>query len=247
MAGHSKWSNIKRKKGAVDAKRGKLFTRAIHEITVAAREGGGGDPAGNPRLRLAIDKAKSVNMPTATIERAIQRATGELKGEEQHEVTYEGYGPGGTAVLVHVLTDNKNRTVGEIRHAFSRAGGALGESNCVAWMFERKGVLSIRKDAVTEEQLLELALEAGAEDISDEGDIWEVRCEPKELHNVRTALSASLPIENAELQDIPKTTNPVAAADAEKIIRLLEALEDLDDVLNVSANCDFEDQDTKDA
>lgn len=241
MAGHSKWSKIKRKKGVTDQKRGKIFTRCIHEIQVAAREGGG-DPDGNPRLRLAIDQAKAVNMPNDNIDRAIKRATGEIKGEEQFELTYEGYGPSGTAVLVEVLTDNKNRTVGEIRHAFTRCGGSLGENGCVAWMFDKLGLLAVKKELITEEELMDVALEAGAEDISDEGDIWEITCPKDEFHKVRSALSEKVELEMAEVQYLPKSRNPVAASDAEKILRLIDMLDDLDDVLNVSANCEIQEE-----
>ncbi|MCB0324994.1 MAG: YebC/PmpR family DNA-binding transcriptional regulator [Bdellovibrionales bacterium] len=244
MAGHSKWSKIKRKKGVADQKRGKIFTRCIHEIAVAAREGGG-DPDGNPRLRLAIDQAKAVNMPNDNIDRAIKRATGELKGDEAQELTYEGYGPGGTAVLVEVLTDNKNRTVGEIRHAFTKAGGTLGENGCVAWMFDKKGLFAVKKEAIAEEALMEAALEAGAEDIVDEGDVWELTCPTKEFHTLKVALQGLVSLEMAEIQYLPKTRNPVHGETAEKIIRLLEALEDLDDVLSVSANCEFEESEGK--
>ncbi len=241
MAGHSKWSTIKRKKGALDAKRGKIFTRVIHEITVAVREGGGGDPDANPRLRLAIDKAKSVNMPNDNVDRAIKRATGEIKGDEQYELTYEGYGPNGTAILVDVLTDNKNRTVGAIRHALTRAGGSLGENGCVSWMFDKKGLITIKKELIAEELIMEKALELGAEDVSEEEDLWEIICDPKDLHEIKMGLGADVALEMAEIQHLPKSRNPVSGAAAEKIIKLLETLEDLDDVLDVSSNCDFVD------
>ena len=240
MSGHSKWSTIKRKKGVADQKRGKIFTRIIHEITVAVKEGGGGDVNGNARLRLAVDKAKSVNMPGTNIERAIKRATGEIKGEAEEEITYEGYGPGRTAILVHVITNNRNRTVGEIRHAFSRAGGAMGETNSVAFMFERKGVITLKKETISEEALMETALDAGADDISDDNDVWVVTCEPRELHAVRTALGTKkIAYEEAEITYVPKTTTAVDPKDAEKLVKLLETLEELEDVLSVSANCDF--------
>ena len=239
MSGHSKWSTIKRKKGAADQKRGKIFTRLIHEITVSVREGGGGDPDANARLRLAIDKAKAANMPNDNIERAIKRATGEIKGEEQHELTYEGYGPNGTAILVEVLTDNKNRTVSEIRHAFSKAGGSLGENGCVAWMFDKKGLIALKKDSVDEDSLMNDALEAGAEDISDEGEMWEILCDPKDFHQLKTDLEQKYALELAEVQYLPKSRNEVSGDAALKIMRLVEVLEDLDDVLNVSANCEL--------
>ncbi|MCC6954546.1 MAG: YebC/PmpR family DNA-binding transcriptional regulator [Deltaproteobacteria bacterium] len=241
MSGHSKWATIKRKKGATDAKRGKIFTRAIHEVVVAVREGGGGDPNGNARLRFAIDRAKAVNMPNDTIDRAIKRATGELKdGAEQQELTYEGYGPGGAAVLVEVITDNKNRTVGEIRGAFTRAGGALGENGCVGWMFKKKGMLTVKKSDIGEEQVLEQALEAGAEDVAGSEEHWEITTDPTAFHTVRMSLEKSLKIETAELQHIPGTWVTLRGKEAESMIRLVEALDDLDDVLNVWTNSDIE-------
>lgn len=239
MSGHSKWSTIKRKKGAADAKRGKIFTRCIHEITTAVREGGGGDPSANSRLRLAIEKAKSVNMPNDNIDRAIKRATGEIKGEEQLELTYEGYGPGGSAVLVEVLTNNKNRVVSEIRHAFTKTGGALGESGCVAWMFDKKGLLAVKKELISEEALYELALDAGADDISSEEDVWEITTEPKNFHDVKAAVEEKVPLEMAEVQFLPKTRIELKGKEAEQAMRLMEMLDDLDDVLNVASNCDF--------
>lgn len=244
MSGHSKWSTIKRKKGAADAKRGKIFTRCIHELTVAVREGGGiGDPTLNPRLRFALDKAKAANMPNDTIDRAIKRATGELKDDTvSQELTYEGYGPGGTAVLLEVVTDNKNRTVGEVRHAFSRCGGTLGENGCVAWMFKKKGILAIQKHLMSEEQVMECALEAGAEDVTDEGEIWEVVCEPSAFFGVRTALEGRVALETAEVAMIPASRIAVQGKEAEQMERLLDLLEDLDDVLNVYSNCDFVEQ-----
>lgn len=240
MSGHSKWSTIKRAKGAADQKRGKIFTRCIHEITTAVKEGGSGDPDGNPRLRLAIDKAKSVNMPRNNIERAIKRATGEEKAAESYELTYEGYGPSGTAVMVEVVTDNKNRTVGEVRHAFARAGGSLGENGCVAWMFDKKGLIVLTKSDISEEALMDLALENGADDIADEGEIWELQCDPKEYHNLQTALTEVVKIQSAEVQYLPKTRNKVSGEESEKILKLIDALDDLDDVLSVSTNCEFE-------
>ena len=241
MSGHSKWASIKRKKGAADQKRGKIFTRCIHEITVAVREGGGGDPSGNARLRFAVDRAKAVNMPNENIDRAIKRATGEIKGEEQVELTYEGYGAGGTAVLVEVLTSNKNRTVSEIRHAFTKCGGSLGENGCVGWMFDKKGVISISCEQISEDALYELVLEAGAEDIKAEDEMWEVTCDPKELHQVKASLEKHVKVESAEVQNLPKTTTSLQGKEAEQVMRLLEMLDELDDVLSVSANCDFVD------
>ena len=181
MSGHSKWATIKHKKGALDAKRGKIFTRLIKEITIAAKTGGGGDPDGNPRLRTAIAAAKAENMPADNIKRAIQRGTGELEGVSYEEITYEGYGPGGVALIVEVLTDNKNRAVSEIRHAFSKNGGNLGAEGAVSWMFTKKGVVTIAKSAANEDKLTEIVLEAGAEDLNDEGENWEILCDPKDF------------------------------------------------------------------
>ncbi len=240
MSGHSKWATIKRKKGATDAKRGKIFTRALHEVTTATREGGGGDPNGNPRLRFAIDRAKAVNVPNDTIDRAIKRATGELKeGDAQMELTYEGYGPGGTAVLLEVLTDNKNRTVGEIRSTFTRCGGTLGENGCVGWMFKKIGLLTIAADLISEDELMEIALEAGAEDVTAQGKLWEVVTEPTAFHNVRMAIEKKIKLESAELQYVPSTYVSLQGKDAEQMIRLLETLDELDDVLNVSSNVEL--------
>ncbi|MCL4150167.1 UNVERIFIED_CONTAM: hypothetical protein GTU68_059264 [Idotea baltica] len=246
MSGHSKWSTIKRKKGALDAKRGKIFTRCAHEITTAVREGGGPDPSSNSRLRLAMDKAKAVNMPNDNIDRAIKRATGELKGEEQQELLYEGYGPNGTAIMVDVLTDNKNRTVGEIRFVFSRNGGSMGANGCVAWMFDRKGLIVIEKSLIDEETLMDIALEAGADDISGDGDRWEVLSEINDFEQVRKALEEKVELELAELQYLPKTRQAIDPDSAKKTLRLLDALEDLDDVMTVSSNCEFSDADLED-
>ena len=240
MSGHSKWSTIKRKKGATDAKRGKIFTRCIHEIAVAAKEGGG-DPNANPKLRLALEKAKAANMPNDNITRAIKRATGELKGQEQFELVYEGYGPGGTAILVEALTDNKNRTAGEVRHAFSRNGGSLGESGCVAWMFEKKGLIALQGSLVGEEELMELAIDAGAEDVSLEEEMWELTCERADFENLKGVLEARFSLDLAEVKMLPKSRIELGGKEAQQMVRLLEALEDLDDVLDVSANCDFVD------
>lgn len=239
MSGHSKWSTIKRKKGALDAKRGKLFTKCIHEITTAVREGGGGDPDCNPRLRLAIDKARGVNMPNENIQRAIKRATGEGNADQQVEYIYEGYGPNGTAFLVQVLTDNKNRTVGEVRHAFSRLGGNLGENGCVSYLFEKKGVLTIDREKVEEDELLELALDAGADDVREEDDVWEVLCPHEKLFLIKENLEKQFSVKDAEIQMLPATTVSIEGDTAQKTMRLLEMLEDLDDVVNVYVNCDF--------
>jgi YebC/PmpR family DNA-binding regulatory protein len=240
MSGHSKWATIKHKKGATDAKRGKIFTRLIKEITIAAKTGGG-DPDGNPRLRGAIVAAKAENMPADNIKRAIQRGTGELEGVSYDEITYEGYGPGGVAVIVDVLTDNKNRAVSEIRHAFSKNGGNLGESNSVSWMFTKKGVVSLAKSAASEDKLTEIVLEAGAEDLSDEGEHWEVLCDPKDFEAVTEALKAAkVTPEHAEVTKIASTYTRLEGTQANAMIRLLETLEDLDDTQNVYSNFDFD-------
>jgi len=241
MSGHSKWATTKRKKAAIDAKRGKIFTKLIKEITIAAR-GGGGDVAGNPRLRLAVDNAKAANMPQDNIERAIKKATGELEGVTYHEFMYEGYAPGGIAILAEVATDNKNRTVAEVRHIFSKAGGNLGESNSVAWMFERKGIITLPKQNKTEEELLELVMDDGAEDLISEDDFFEIVTPVESFENVRKKLvDTELEVENASLQWIAKNSVKVEGETSEKVINLIEALEDNDDVQNVYSNADFED------
>ncbi len=240
MAGHSKWSQIKRKKAVLDAKRGARFTRLIREITVAARAGGG-DPDGNPRLRLAIETAKSQNMPHDNIERGIKKGTGELEGVNYEEATYEGYGPGGAAILIEVTTDNLNRTVAEIRHAFSKHGGNLGTPNSVAWMFDRRGQLYLDASTLDEDTALEAALDAGAEDMVMEGDLYIVSTDPSSLHSVRENLiSASLKPEDAEIGMIPKNTVQVAGKDAEKLLKLMSALDDNDDVSKVFSNFDID-------
>ncbi|WP_260705428.1 YebC/PmpR family DNA-binding transcriptional regulator [Edaphobacter flagellatus] len=240
MSGHSKWATIKHKKGALDAKRGKIFTRLIKEITIAAKLGGG-DPDGNPRLRSAIAAAKAENMPNDNIKRAIQRGTGELEGASYEEITYEGYGPGGVAIIVDVLTDNKNRAVSEIRHAFSKNGGNLGAEGAVSWMFTKKGVITIAKDAASEEKLTEIVLEAGAEDLSDEGENWEVLTDPKDFEAVTNALkAANIATEHAEVTKIASTYTKLEGAQANAMIRLLETIEDLDDTQNVYSNFDMD-------
>jgi YebC/PmpR family DNA-binding regulatory protein len=240
MSGHSKWATIKHKKGATDAKRGKIFTRLIKEITIAAKSGGG-DPDGNPRLRGAIVAAKAENMPADNIKRAIQRGTGELEGVSYEEITYEGYGPGGVALIVDVLTDNKNRAVSEIRHAFSKNGGNLGESNSVSWMFTKKGVITIAKSAASEDKLTEIVLEAGGEDLSDEGEHWEVLCDPKDFEAVTEALKAAkITPEHAEVTKIASTYTKLEGTQANAMVRLLETIEDLDDTQNVYSNFDFD-------
>jgi YebC/PmpR family DNA-binding regulatory protein len=242
MSGHSKWATIKRKKGALDAKRGKLFTRLIKELTIAAREGGG-DPAGNPRLRLAIDNAKAANMPADNIERAIKKATGELEGTTISELTYEGYGPGGVALLVEVATDNKNRTVAEVRHIFSKNSGNMGESGSVAWMFEKKGVISLPTQGKSEDDILEIALNAGAEDMRTEDEYFEIQTEIESFESVRRALiDKELTLDNASLQWIAKNIINVAGENAEKMMKLIESLEDCDDVQNVYSNADFDEE-----
>jgi len=241
MSGHSKWATTKRKKAAIDAKRGKMFTKLIKEITIAAREGGG-DPAGNPRLRLAIDNAKSANMPQDNIDRAIKKATGELEGVSYHEYTYEGYGPGGIALLVEVATDNKNRTVAEVRHNFSKYGGSMGESHSVAWMFDRKGIITLPKQGKSEDDIMETVLDAGADDLTSEDEFFDVQTSLESFERVRKLLQdKKLNIENASLQWIAKNPVIVSGEDAEKALKLMEALEDCDDVQNVYTNADFAD------
>ncbi len=238
MSGHSKWATIKHKKAALDAKRGKLFTRLIKEITIAARSGG--DPDANPRLRTAILAAKAVSMPADNIKRAIQRGTGELEGGAIEEIMFEGYGPGGVAIMVAAATDNRNRTVSEIRHLFSKNGGNLGELGSVGWMFERKSQILIEKDKATEDQLMELALEAGADDVKLEGEHWEILSAPESHHAVLEALEkAGIPTASAEIGMIPKNLVEVDPKQASGVMKLMEALEDHDDVQNVYTNADF--------
>ena len=240
MSGHSKWSTIKRKKGAADAKRGKMFTKLIKEITIAAKEGGG-DPGANPRLRLAVDNAKAANMPADNIERAIKKATGELEGVTFHEFTYEGYGPSGVAVMVEVATDNKNRTVAAVRHIFSKYNGSLGENGSVAWMFDRKGIITLPAQDKTEDDIMDIVLEAGAEDLQAEDEFFEIQTELESFDSVRKALLAEeLQVENASLQWIAKNVVKVTGEDAEKVIKLIDALEENDDVQNVFSNADFD-------
>ena len=243
MSGHSKWSTIKRKKGAADAKRGRIFTRLIKEITVAARMGGG-DPEGNPRLRSAIATAKSENMPKDNIERAIKKGTGELEGAVYEEISYEGYGPGGVAVLVDCMTDNKNRTVADIRHAFSKSGGNLGESGCVSWMFDKKGSIMVDKGTIDEEELMDKALEAGAEDVVEEDNVYQIVTTPEDFESVREALEADgIKFIEASVSMIPQNVVEVTEEKpAKQILKLLESLEDHDDVQSVSANFDIPDE-----
>ena len=240
MSGHSKWATIKHKKGATDAKRGRIFTRLIKEITIAAK-GGGGDPDGNPRLRTAILAAKAENMPQDNIKRAIQRGTGELEGVSYDEIVYEGYGPGGVAIMVQVLTDNKNRAVSELRHTFSKNGGNLGESGSVGYLFSKKGLIIVDKAKANEDKLTEIALEAGADDLADEGDTWEVITGPKEYDAVLEAIKAAgITPEHSEVTMIASTYQKLEGTQATAMMRLLETLEDLDDTQNVYTNFDMD-------
>ena len=242
MSGHSKWATIKHKKGALDAKRGKIFTRLIKEITVAAK-GGGGDPDGNPRLRTAIAAAKAENMPADNIKRAVQKGTGEIEGAAYEEMTYEGFGPGGVAILVDVLTDNKNRAASEIRHAFSKQGGNLGSPGSVAHMFTKKGVIIVGKDASTEEKLTEIVLDAGAEDLKDEGEYWEIVTDPKDYEGVLNAVKgAKIETASAEVTMVPSTYQKLEGTQAAAMQRLLDAIEDLDDTQNVYSNFDMDEE-----
>ncbi len=240
MSGHSKWSTIRHKKAAQDAKRGKIFTKIIKELTVSARFGGG-DPDGNPRLRAAIAEAKAANMPQDNIKRAIQKGTGELPGVAYEEVVYEGYGQGGVAIYVEALTDNKNRTTPEIRHLFSKHGGHLGEVNSVAWMFEKKGYFVVKRSAIPEDDLMELVLEAGAEDMKVDGENYELFAEQGQYEKVKEALEKKeIPMEISQIAMIPKNSTKVEGKKAQQLLKLLEALEDNDDVQRVSANFDID-------
>ena len=240
MSGHSKWATIKHKKGALDAKRGKIFTRLIKEIMVAAKAGGG-DPDGNPRLRTAVLAAKAENMPQDNIKRAIQRGTGEIEGVSYEEITFEGYGPGGVAVIIDVLTDNRNRAVSEIRHAFSKNGGNLGESGSVGYMFAKKGLIVVEKSAATEDKLTEIVLDAGAEDLGEDGDYWEITTAPKDHEAVAEALKkAGIATERSEVTMLPSTYQKLEGSPANAMMRLLETLEDLDDAQNVYSNFDMD-------
>ena len=242
MSGHSKWSSIKHKKGATDAKRGKVFSKLIKEITVAARLGGG-DPGGNPRLRTAIAAGKAENMPKDNIERAIKKGTGELEGTTYEEANYEGYGPGGVAVLVNCLTDNKNRAVADVKHLFERNGGNLGEPGCVSWMFEQKGLIVFEKDKVDEEQLLDLALESDAGDVKEEETEIEVITDPSDFESIKKAIDdAGLSFIIAEITMIPKNTLKVEGKKAQQMLNLMQGLEDNDDVNHVYANFDISDE-----
>ncbi|GFM33355.1 YebC/PmpR family DNA-binding transcriptional regulator [Desulfovibrio subterraneus] len=241
MAGHSKWANIQHRKGRQDAKRSKAFTKAAKEIIIAAK--GGGDPAGNARLRAAIAAAKAVNLPKDRIENAIKKGTGELAGGDIAEVMYEGYGPGGVALLIEAATDNRNRTVAEVRHLLNKGGGSMGEAGCVGWMFDRKGVVTVDKDKISEEQIMELGLEAGAEDVIDQDATWEVRAALADFEAVRSAFEeAGIEIASAEMAMIPQNTIEVDAQVGQKLLNLVDMLEDNDDVQNVWANFDLSDE-----
>jgi YebC/PmpR family DNA-binding regulatory protein len=242
MSGHSKWSTIKHKKGALDAKKGKIFSKLVKEITVAAKIGGG-DATGNPRLRAAILAAKAQSMPSDNVERAIKKGTGELEGVAYDESVLEGYGPGGVAVLVRTLSDNRNRTVGEVRHTFSKHGGNMGEAGCVSWMFEKKGLITVDKTVSDEDTLLETALDAGAADMSSEGDEFEIITDPQSFDKVKAALEAKgIAFLSAEVTMVPQTTVNIEGKTAEQMIKLMEMLEDHDDVQNVYANFDISDE-----
>ncbi len=242
MSGHNKWSSIKHKKGAADAKRGKIFSKLIKEITIAARDGGG-DPDCNPRLRTVLDKARSANMPNDNVTRAIKRGTGELEGVSFEEVNFEGYGTGGVAVMVETVTDNRNRTVADIRHIFSKMGGNLGETGCVSWIFSKHGILTFDKKTVSEETLMEVALEAGAEDIINEEDTFTVKTEPSSFEAVKKACDDNnISYLEAEISMIPQNTVRLEGDQAGKMLRLMDTLEDHDDVQNVYANFDIDTQ-----
>jgi len=242
MSGHSKWATTKHRKAAVDAKRGKVFTRLGKEIAVAARMGGG-DADANPRLRLAVQKAREANMPADNIKRAVQRGTGEIPGAVYEEIVYEGYGPGGVALLMEVTTDNRNRTVGELRHALTKHGGKMGETGCVSWMFHRKGMISVDASKVAEDTLIEAALNAGAEDVKRADDTFDVVTDPEVFEAVRDGLQAAgIPVEQAEVRMIPETEVKLDGREAEQMLRLLELIEDHDDVQAVSANFDIPDE-----
>jgi YebC/PmpR family DNA-binding regulatory protein len=243
MSGHSKWHSIKHKKGATDAKRGKLFTKFIKEITVAARTGGG-DPDANARLRKAVLDAKAGNMPNDTIDRAIRRGTGAEDGVTYDEITYEGYGPGGVAMLIEAMTDNRNRTVAEIRHTFSKNGGNLGESGSVGWLFEKKGYIVVDKAARPEEELFDIAIEGGADDVRDDGDNFEIITSPENFESVQSAIkSAGIEPQVAEVSMVPQNYIKLEGSSAQQMLRLMEAMEDHDDVQKVYANFDIDEAD----
>lgn len=243
MSGHSKWATIKRKKGKIDAERGKVFTKLIKEITIAARDGGG-DANGNPRLRTAVLAAKASNMPANNIDRAIKKGTGDLPGQRYEEHTYEGYGPNGVAIFIEVLTDNKNRTTSEVRHALAKAGGSLGEGGCVAWMFSQRGFITVDRKALAEDKMMEIALEIGADDVSTESeDVYEIYTAPTELNNVLKGLEAAgITSQSAELIREAQNTVPLEEGPAERVLKLMDLLEDHDDVQKVWANFDISEE-----
>jgi YebC/PmpR family DNA-binding regulatory protein len=242
MSGHNKWSTIKHKKGAADAKRGQLFSKIVKEITVAARMGGG-DVEGNARLRSALLTARAASMPKENIDRAIKKGTGELEGYNLEEITYEGYGPGGVAILVNCMTDNKNRAVADIRHLFSKYNGNMGETGCVNWMFNKKGFASVDKSTVDEETLYDVALDVGAEDISDQGDAFEILIAPEDIEKLRTALEAKgIKYSPLEVQMVPQTNVTLTGKQAQQALKLMDLLEELDDVQSISSNFDISDE-----
>lgn len=242
MSGHSKWSTIKRKKALVDAKRSKTWTKVLKEVQVAAKMGGP-DVDGNPRLRLAVDKARAANVPKDRIKGAIDKGAGNTGGDDWEDVTYEGYGPGGVAVVIECMTDNRNRTVGEVRHALEKHGGNMGTSNSVSWMFKKRGIINILKTAIDEDSLMELALDAGAEDVRDDDEVWTVDCEPSAFLDVQDAIAkAGVETANAEIDNIPDNRVQVDESKAESLLKLINRLEDLDDVQNVYANYDMSDE-----
>jgi YebC/PmpR family DNA-binding regulatory protein len=247
MSGHSKWHSIKHKKAAADSKRGRIFTRLIKEMTAAARNGGG-DPDANPRLRLAISTAKASNMPAENIKKAVMRGTGELPGIIYEDINYEGYGPGGVAIFMHALTDNKNRTVAEIRHVLSKNGGNLGETGCVGWMFDRKGYFVVEKSAADEEKLMEIALGAGADDMREDGSNFEILTAPENFDAVRAALeSAKIATDAAEVSMMPQNYVKLEGKNAQTMLKLMEALEDHEDIQNVWSNFDIDESEMKEA
>ena len=242
MSGHNKWSTIKHKKGAADAKRGKVFSKLIKELTIAARMGGG-DPDGNPRLRTALNTARNANMPKENIERAIKRGTGEIEGVNYEEIIYEGYGPGGVAVMVEALTDNKNRTVAEIRHIFDKYNGNLGETGCVNWMFQKRGMVAISAEGLTEDEVMELAMENGAQDVAVEEDTFEIAVEPSDFEPVRKAVEdKGWKIELAEITMVPQNTLKLDGKKAEQMLKMMDALDDHDDLERVYANFDISEE-----
>ncbi|HTX19217.1 MAG TPA: YebC/PmpR family DNA-binding transcriptional regulator [Bacteroidota bacterium] len=242
MSGHSKWATIKRKKAVTDARRGKVFTQIIKEITIAAKAGGG-DPIGNPRLRLAIDKAKASNMPADNIKRAVMKGTGELPGVSYEDATYEGYGPGGVALIIESVTDNKNRTVSELRHLLERGGGKLGATGSVAWMFHKKGTIRTPKGAMTEDDMLGIVLDAGADDLRLDGESFEITTSPEAFEGVKKAIEDKrIAIEEAEIHMIPENLVKVEGPDAEKVLKLMESLEEHDDIQHVYANFDIDEK-----